>query len=115
MSLLELFVITSVAVLLSCIASPLLSAVFTFCFYVIGHTIRNLLALLPYVESSATRKFLSLLYFILPNLDDFNIHSEVVHGLPLPWDTMGWAVAYGVVYSAAMLTLASMVLGRRDL
>ena len=115
MSLLELFVITSVAVLLSSIASPLLSAVFTFCFYVIGHTIRNILALLPYIESVTVRKLLSVLYFVLPNLDDFNVHSEVVHGLPLPWETMGYAAAYGIVYIAAMLTFASMALGRRDL
>jgi ABC-type transport system involved in multi-copper enzyme maturation permease subunit len=115
MILLELFLITSVAVLLSCFASPLLSAVFTFGFYVIGHTIRNLLALLGYIESGAVRKLLSLLYFVLPNLDNFNIHREVVHGLPLPWDTMGWAALYGILYIAAMLLLASLVLGRRDL
>src|SRR5439155_20511807 len=84
--ILELWVITSVAVLLSCIASPLLSAVFTFCFFIIGHTIRNLLALLEYVQNPPARKLLSLLYFILPNLDNFNVHREVVHGLPLPWD-----------------------------
>jgi Cu-processing system permease protein len=111
----ELAVVTAVAVLLSCIASPLLSAVFVFCFYVIGHTLRNLLALLPYVESDGMRKFLSLIYFVLPNLNNFNVHRQVVNDLPLPWDTIGFAVAYAVVYVAALLTLSSMALERRDL
>ena len=115
LSLFELFVIMSVAVLLSCIASPLLSAVFSFCFFVIGHTIRNLLALLGYIESAFVRKALSLLYFVLPNLDNFNVHSEVVNGQPLPWEMIGYSLAYGAVYIVAMLTLATWALGRREL
>ena len=101
--------------MLSCIASPLLSAVFSFCFFVIGHTIRNLLALLGYIESTFVRKALSVLYFVLPNLDNFNVHREVVHGEPLPWEMMGYSLAYGVVYIVAMLTLATWALSRREL
>ena len=115
LGLVELAVITSVAVLLSCLASPLLSAVFTFGFYVIGHMIRNILALFDYIDSQATKELLSVIYFVLPNLNNFNVHRQVVHGLPLPWDSIAWAVGYGFVYSALMLTLASAALGRRDL
>ncbi len=114
LTLAELFVITSVAVLFSTVASPLLSAVFTFCFYIIGHTIRNILGLLQFVDSDIVRRFLSGIYFVLPNLDNFNVHREVVHGLPLAWPAIGYSLGYGVAYSALMLTLAALALGKRD-
>jgi ABC-type transport system involved in multi-copper enzyme maturation permease subunit len=54
------------------------------------------------------------LYWVLPNLAQFDVKTEVVHGLPVSIGSMALSTAYAALYTAMLLTLAVYVFSRRD-
>ncbi|HRH95687.1 MAG TPA: hypothetical protein PLB55_07110 [Prosthecobacter sp.] len=98
-------VVTTVALLLSCIASStLFTIVITFCVTIIGHgeaLIREFL-FQPHLGSMAKRIATLALAAICPDLAQFDIVDSVVNGEVVPWaavyDMTGIAVLYMTVY-----------------
>jgi ABC-type transport system involved in multi-copper enzyme maturation permease subunit len=111
---LELILITAVAVLFSCFSTPILSSLFALSFYLIGHFSWGLETLIKKTPPGAGRVLLRVLYTVLPDLENFNIKTEVVHGLAVPSGLVLHAAAYGLVYTAFVLALATLVFRRRD-
>lgn len=110
----ELVLITAVAVLFSCFSTPILSSLFALSFYLIGHFSWSLEAFIKKARPGTTKVLLQILYAVLPDLDNFNLKTEVVHGLPLSAAHLLYSAAYGIVYSAFILTLAVLIFRRRD-
>jgi ABC-type transport system involved in multi-copper enzyme maturation permease subunit len=110
----ELVLLTAVALLFSCFSTPILSSLFSLAFYLIGHFSWSLETLIKKVRPGLGKTLLRVLAAILPDLETFNIKTEVVHGLPLPASLLLTATAYGLVYAAFVLTLAILVFRRRD-
>jgi len=110
----ELLLLTAVAILFSCFSTPILSSLFALSFYLIGHFSWSLETLIKKARPGATRTFLQALYTILPDLENFSLKTEVVHGLPIPASHMLYSTAYGIVYSAFILALAILIFRKRD-
>lgn len=110
----ELVLLTAVALLFSCFSTPILSSLFSLAFYLIGHFSWSLETLIKKVRPGWGKTLLRVLAAILPDLETFNIKTEVVHGLPLPASLLLISTAYGLVYAAFVLTLAILVFRRRD-
>jgi ABC-type transport system involved in multi-copper enzyme maturation permease subunit len=110
----ELILITAVALLFSCFSTPILSSLFSLAFYVIGHFSWSLETLIKKVHPGLGKTLLRGLAAVLPDLETFNIKTEVVHNIPLPASLLLTATAYGLVYAAFVLTLAVLVFRRRD-
>jgi ABC-type transport system involved in multi-copper enzyme maturation permease subunit len=110
----ELVLLTAVAVLFSCFSTPILSSLFALSFYLIGHFSWGLETLLKKTPPGAGRTFLRILYTLLPDLENFNIKTEVVQNLPLPAGLWLGAAGYGAAYTAFVLLLAVLVFRRRD-
>lgn len=110
----ELLVITAVAVMFSTFTTPMLSATFTLAVYVIGHLTADLRVLGARLQNELTTGVLDGLYYVLPNLEYFNVKGQAVHGIPIAWSYLVSAVAYGVLYSAAVLALSCVIFQRRD-
>jgi ABC-type transport system involved in multi-copper enzyme maturation permease subunit len=110
----ELCLMTAVALLFSTFSSPILATLFSLAFYLIGHLSWSLEMLIKKVKSGAGRAALQALYIILPDLENFNFKTEVVHNLPIPTSLLGVSFLYGVVYTAFLLLLAMLVFRRRD-
>jgi ABC-type transport system involved in multi-copper enzyme maturation permease subunit len=110
----EMSVITSVAILFSCFTTPMLAAVFTLGTYLLGHLswgLRELSAELPGVAS-----WLAIgIYYLLPNLETFNVRPQVVHDLALPRGYLLESFVYAAAYTFGMLLLAVILFRRRDL
>ena len=81
---LELCLITSVALLFSCFSTPILSSIFSLAFYLIGHTAWGLETLIVKIKSGFGKAIAQALYQFLPDLENFNFRTEVVHNLPIP-------------------------------
>jgi ABC-type transport system involved in multi-copper enzyme maturation permease subunit len=111
---LELVLITAVAVLFSCFSTPILSSLFTLAFYLIGHLSWGLEIILRKMRPGAGRTLVRGLYAFLPDLENFNFKTEVVHGLPIPAGIYLSSFLYGVCYTAFILGLAVLVFRRRD-
>jgi ABC-type transport system involved in multi-copper enzyme maturation permease subunit len=109
----ELILITAVAILFSSFSTPILSSLFALAFYLIGHFSWSLDALIKKAHGPG-RTALRVLRLILPDLENFNLKTEVVHGLPLAAGHLLLSAAYGLVYTAFVLVLAVLVFRRRD-
>lgn len=110
----ELCLMTAVALLFSTFTTPILASLYSLAFYLIGHLSWSLEMLIKKVKSGAGRAALRVLYTVLPDLENFNFKTEVVHNLPLPGKLLGVSFIYGVVYTAFLLLLAMLVFRRRD-
>ena len=51
---------------------------------------------------------------MLPNLGQFDVKSQVVHGQPVAIGYMALTAAYGALYTAMVLTIAVFIFSRRD-
>ncbi len=110
----ELCVITAVAILFSCFSTPILSSIYTLSFYLIGHLSWGLETLIDKINSGLGRALARVLYTLLPDLENFNIKTEIVHHLPIPPELFLFSFLYGFCYSVFILFLAVLVFRRRD-
>jgi len=111
---LELVLITAVAVLFSSFSTPILSSLFALAFTLIGHLSWGLELILRKMGPGAGRTLVRALYAVLPDLENFNFKTEVVHGLPIPPAIYLSSFLYGVCYTAFILGLAVLIFRRRD-
>ena len=109
----EFMVITAVALLFSTFTSATLSAIFTLAMYVIGHLTADLKTFGAKMDD-LSRGILDGIYYLLPNLERFNLKGHVVHHLEVSGSDLMLIVAYGATYTAVLLFTASLIFHRRD-
>lgn len=110
----ELCLITAVAMLFSCFSTPILSTLFSLSFYLIGHLSWGLERLVNKMQPGAVKTLVRFLYILLPDLENFNFKTEVVHHLPIPPKIFLYSSLYGIFYTLFVLALATMIFRRRD-
>ncbi len=113
MIFLELMVITAVALLFSTFTSSTLSAIFTLAIYVIGHLSADLKTFGDKLETIG-RGVVNALYYVMPNLERFNLKGHVTNHVDLPTTDLLLTLAYGLSYTAMLLVLSAMIFQRRD-
>ena len=112
--LVELMMITAIALLFSTFSTPILSAAFTFGFFLAGHFSADLRNFAQVVDSAAAARLARGMYWVLPNLAQFDVKSQVVHGQSVTLGYMAITMSYAAVYIAMLLFIASYVFSRRD-
>lgn len=117
---LELAIITSFAILYSTFSTPTLSMVFTVLTFVIGRLNEDIMRFAFRLEEKRVTIFASQLNHVLakaaahltPNLHLFNKYSLAVYDEAIVPD---WpAVLYCILYSAAILLIATLAFRRKD-
>ncbi len=111
---LELMVICAVAIFFSSFTTPILSGMFTIGVYFIGHLTRDLLEFSVRFKGTFLEIVLKVLYYIFPNLDNFNIRPQAVHDLPVNPESLIFSIAYGLLYITILLVASSIIFSRRD-
>jgi ABC-type transport system involved in multi-copper enzyme maturation permease subunit len=114
MILVELMLVTAIALFFSTFSSPILAAVLTFGLYVIGHFNSDLRNFEQVVESRTAAWIARTLYYVLPNFAPFDIKSDIVHGRPVSLGYMAWTSGYAVLYITLLLVIAILIFSRRD-
>lgn len=114
LTLFELAIVTAVAILFSTVVTPIAGSVFTFAVYFVGHLTRDLKLLAAMSPSPIVKAVTLFLYYVLPNLSNFNIRGEVVHNALLNPQALGLAIAYSLVYSATLLLISTALFSRKD-
>lgn len=110
----ELMLVTAIALFFSTFSSPLLSALLTFGLWVAGHFSADLRDFEQVLDAPAVTIVVRALYYVLPNLAPFNIRAEVVHAVPVPATDVGLTLVYAAVYIAMLLVASIAVFDRRD-
>ncbi|PWB65066.1 MAG: hypothetical protein C3F14_05910 [Deltaproteobacteria bacterium] len=110
----ELVLLTCLATLFSTFTTPVLSAIFTLSLFLVGHLTNYLHVLGERSQAAAVRWGSKALFYLLPNLENFNWKNEVAYGgarsLALPVLAAGYLFLYG----AAVLLLACILFSRKD-
>ena len=114
LAFMETLVLASLSVAISTRLNLL--ANFTICLviYLLGH-LTPLLVQSSISSFDIVRFFGQLIATIFPNLEHFNIQAAVAAGVPVPYEYLGWAFFYCLVYSVIALLLALIMFEDRDL
>ncbi|MBD3344276.1 MAG: ABC transporter permease subunit [Chitinivibrionales bacterium] len=113
----ETALIVSVSIFFSTITTPMLAAIFTLAFYVIGHmndfmelTLTAQTSINPVIEN-----LLKIIYYLLPNLEHFNIREQVVYSVGVAPNYILFSFIYGVLYIFLFLILSCLIFTTKDL
>jgi len=113
--LIELMVITAIALLFSTFSSSsTLSAIFSIAIYLIGHLTEELKLIGDNLQNFILKETINLFYYLLPNFDNFNVKGRVAYGLEVSGTYLSLVTLYGISYIAVMLFLSGMIFQKRD-
>src|SRR5438034_2113876 len=112
--LLELALVTGVALLFSSISTPALSAVYTLALYVIGNFSGDLRELGHSARSVAVEHTTTLLYYLLPNFSDFNAISLAAHGEDIPRYLVVSNTLYALLYATVLVSGTILIFEGRE-
>jgi ABC-type transport system involved in multi-copper enzyme maturation permease subunit len=110
----ELVLLICLASLFSSFTTPVLSAIFTLSMFLIGHVSGDLLVFGARASSAAMRVASGVLYYVLPNLENFNWKNEVVYGEVRSAAVLLFPAGYLLCYCSALLFLACLIFSRKD-
>lgn len=105
----QLCMVAAIAVVFSSFTNTTLAAVYTLSLTVAGHLSREAL---PFWQQTAAGRVAS---YVVPNLAALDLKVEAVYEQPVPTARLLVTLAYGLLYAAVCLALASAVFSRRDL
>lgn len=110
---LEMTVITALAVLFSALSTPVLSALYTLAFFLIGNWSDDLRAFASHAPAGAAA-VLHTVANLVPNLPLFNMRTLVAEGHGAPALQLGMATLYAAAYVGCVLYLAAAAFESRD-
>jgi len=110
----QLWVLTAVAVLVSTVATDSLTAVLlTLGVWVVGLLSDDLRAFEG--ASPVLEAVVRAVGAIVPAFSEFDVKAAVVNGRPLAWSDIGLTAAYGITYAAALVGAAVAMFSQREL
>jgi hypothetical protein len=98
----------------SSFSSPLLSAVFTFAFFVIGSFAEDLRGF-AHMTHGITRWLATAAAYVVPNFSALNVINQAAHGEPIASQLIAYNTAYALVYALAALSAATLIFDSRSL
>jgi ABC-type transport system involved in multi-copper enzyme maturation permease subunit len=122
----ELAIILAFAVLFSTYSSALVSSIFSFGIYLIGHLSNEILKEVYFAyrvseDGSFLRENGKLVYgiakgihYALPNLFKFNASTQAAHSIPLEYGYIIWNSIYAFGYAGVVLCLAVVLFKNKD-
>jgi len=112
--LLELAIVVGIAIFFSCISTSILSAVFTFCLFVIGNFLSDIRGFGQLSGSPVLEKLTAVVFYLLPNFADFNVIDKVAHGVRIPGLFIVANTCYALLYIAILLSGAILIFEERE-
>jgi len=112
--MIELMLVTAIALFFSTFSSPFLSAMLTAGLWVIGHFNGDLRNFGAVVQSPVAAWVGRALSYVLPNFSAFDVKAQVVHGQDVSPGYIGLMTLYGLVYLTFLLVAAATIFSRRD-
>jgi len=101
-------------------STSFLTFILTIISYIIGMSLNDVKALVEAPQavgitvSPVTVKVVQAAYYIFPNLSFFDIKIQAAHGLSVPASYVFGIVAYSIIYSAIVLTLACLIFRKKE-
>jgi ABC-type transport system involved in multi-copper enzyme maturation permease subunit len=113
--LLELALVTAIALFFSCFSSPMLSTLFTLGIYVTGVFASDIRDFGDLTRSAPMKFVTRIVYYVVPNFHNFNGIAAAAHGDSISSSLILQDTLYAALYVAVALLGASAVFSRRNL
>ncbi|HTU33328.1 MAG TPA: ABC transporter permease [Candidatus Acidoferrum sp.] len=113
--LLELALVTALALFFSCFSSPMLSTLFTLAIYITGVFAADIRNFGQLTKSPLIEGFTEVVYYLVPNFHNFNAIEAAGHGNYVPGSLIWQNTLYTVLYAAIVLIASSAIFSRRNL
>ena len=112
--LLELALLTAVAMTFGVFTSSILATLLSFGVYLMGHLSRDLLELGKITENPGIEKITQTLFFILPDLERMNLKNEAVYNILPHTGELINTLIYALLYIVLLLTITITIFSRRQ-
>ncbi len=112
--LVELLVVTALALFFSTFSSAMVSASMTLGLYVIGHLTPDLKGIAEKSQNELITMLMTGLYYLCPNLEMLNIKGQAAAGVSVSLAYQSMATVYGLFYASLLLAAACVIFQRRD-
>jgi hypothetical protein len=83
-------------------------------FFVVGHAMPDLKLFADQSTVSSFKSVAYAFYYVLPNLENFNMRIDLAYGLPLHADRILFSLLYGVMYIIMLLYITKLIFERRE-
>ncbi|TET60726.1 MAG: ABC transporter permease [Candidatus Stahlbacteria bacterium] len=113
-SLLEIMILLGILLLFSSFSSPTISAIMGIIFFVIGHASPDLKLFADQVNVAILKYLAYGFYYILPNLENFNLRIDLVYKLPIHLDQLLFSICYGLIYTIFLLYVSIIIFEKRE-
>jgi len=114
LSFLETTVISSIVMLFSTFTTPMLTSFFAICCFAAGSLSGDLKVFAAKFGGAGMELATSAFYYLLPNLEVFNLRHEAVHDLPFQTADLLRATGYAAVYCGVITFFACLIFRRRE-
>jgi len=113
--LLQLALITALALFFSCFSSPMLSTLFTLGIYVAGVFSKDIREIGTLTKNPVLEWVCKSIYYVLPNFHNFNVIALAGHGEPIPPSLLWQNTLYAALYVLVLLLASAAVFSGRNL
>jgi ABC-type transport system involved in multi-copper enzyme maturation permease subunit len=113
-SSLEVVLLILVAFMFSLLSSPILSALFTVAIFLVGHSGSIIQTIVEKTTSIPTKVVLEAVYYVLPNLEKFNLRNEVVYKIVPDIKVFVFAVSYVFIYGVILFYVNRLLFQKKE-
>jgi ABC-type transport system involved in multi-copper enzyme maturation permease subunit len=114
LSTLESVILILISMLFSSITSPIIAAVGTIAFFFIGHGGDIFRKIFMTTDSTVLEIIMRAVYYILPNLEKFNVRNDIVYGIHPSPSLLLVTTLYACTYAAFLLFLTNTLFKKKD-
>lgn len=112
--MLELALISAVAIFFGAFTSSILATLFSFGVYLMGHFSADLVELGKLSKNASIESLTTSLYLVLPNLSRLNLKNLAVYGdLPSGIELLSHAL-YALIYTALLLIISMLIFAQKE-
>ena len=114
LSTLESIILILLSIVFSGFLSPILSAIFTIVIYLVGHSGDSLRTLMALTHNPLSDVLLKIIYYILPNLNKFNIRNDIVYGTMPHLQAVVFGTLYAIIYGGLLFYIAYFTFKKKE-
>ena len=113
-SVLEISLLTALALLFATFTAPLNAALYTSALFIIGRSLTMMRDYAVQLGNVVLIDIMKVVYYLLPNLEKFDMRRPILYGLHIPADQVIWSIVYWLLYTGLALFLAVQVMKKQE-
>ena len=114
LSILESVLVIMISILFSGMTSPILSAVYTIGFFLIGHSSEIMRYLIATSDSTIRVFVIKVAYYLLPNLEKFNTRNDVIYEKITSLTVIVLTVLYALCYATIIFLITRLNFKKKE-